>query len=90
MADLQKLINIGPRTEKVLCDIGIDTAEKLLAEDPYDVIDKIIANGVSPLHCKFILASIAGAHVNLPWHMVFEKTTKEYEKRHPGFEWSKH
>lgn len=87
MTELRTLINIGPRTEKVLRRVGIKTAEDLLSQDPYEVIEKILKIE-KPLHCKFILASIAGAHVGLPWHKVFKQTTSEFEKRHPGFKWS--
>jgi DNA transformation protein len=71
-----KLTNIGSGLEKMLGEINIKTAEEFLAEDPYDLYEKLEKDRPG-LHLA-VLASFVGAHTNTPWYFVYHQIKKEY------------
>lgn len=84
---LRKLVNIGKSTEKRLNQIGIFTKEDFLSLDPYEVFFELQAK-IDPGMCRCALGLIIGAHVGLPWHVVRDKATKEFDKRYPEHRWA--
>jgi len=85
---LQSLPNIGKVTAEKLQRIGIKSKEEFLARDPYQVFEELVAK-VDPTLCRCALASIVGANMNVPWHVITKQAAKKYEHKHPDYKWGK-
>jgi len=79
---LRSLVNIGPKIEKNLQAIGIETADEFMARDPYEVFAKL-RKTVDPTLCRCALASLVGARLGMRWHEVTKDAAREFEKRYP-------
>ena len=59
------LKSFGPKSEAMLADIGITSAEAFLAMDPYDVYAKLVTHGYSGnLNMMYAILS---AHDDIDW-----------------------
>lgn len=85
-APVNSLPNIGKDTAAKLEKIGITTAEKFLARDPYLIFEKL-RKKVDPTLCRCALAGIVGAKRGVRWHTITKQAAREYEKRHPRHRW---
>jgi hypothetical protein len=84
---LESLPNVGKTIAKELRQIGINNKSEFMAQDPYQVFQKLVDH-VNPDSCRCMLASIVGAHEGLPWHKMTKQTCAEWEKRNPGWKWN--
>lgn len=86
-ANLQLLVNIGVRMKERIERIGIKTVGEFLERNPYDVFEEMLTK-TDPTLCRCALASVVGAHVGLPWHVITKSTAREFEKRNIGHVWT--
>jgi hypothetical protein len=81
MTELQKLRNIGKRTEQTLLDIGIKTSEELCLIGPEEVMLRIFEKkGWQNGMCTCFLYALEGAITNTKWNEIPEKRKKEFLK----------
>jgi len=85
---IESLPNIGPVTAEKLKKIGFTTADDFLKQDPYEIFE-ILRREVDPTLCRCTLAVIVGASEGKPWHLITNKSAREYERRHPYHRWGK-
>ncbi|RPJ55222.1 MAG: competence protein TfoX [Acidobacteria bacterium] len=85
---LESLPNVGRVIAGKLRKIGIRTVSEFLERDPYDVFDELRTEA-DPELCRCALASIVGARYGVKWHQITAESAREYERRHPGYQWGK-
>lgn len=83
---MRSLPNVGKVFAAKLERLGITSREQFLAQDPYDVFDRL-RRDVDPTLCRCALASVVGAKLGVPWHTITKAAAREYEKRHPDHRW---
>ena len=71
---IQNLMSLGPKSEQMLAQIGIQTMEEFLAVDPFEVYRLLKAQEIN-IGLNGMYAMIA-AHENISW-LVVAKTQKE-------------
>jgi len=67
MSELQKLKNIGAKTEKSLNEIGIFSVADFFAADAIELWRKLRAQNPAKDICICALWQIVGAKLDLPW-----------------------
>jgi len=78
MGELQKLKNIGARTEKNLHEIGIFSVDEFFKIDSLEIWQKLRAKNPEKNTCICALWQIVGAKINLPWHKLPPKMCEKF------------
>ena len=72
---ISSLTSLGPKSEEILAQIGIHTAEEFLAQDPYDVYAQLHQAGIH-IGLNSLYAFIS-AHEGISWLEVAQTRKEE-------------
>ncbi|HHW26660.1 MAG TPA: TfoX/Sxy family protein [Firmicutes bacterium] len=75
MGELRRLPNIGPELERQLCEVEIDTVEKLKSVGSREAWLRILSR--DPSACLMRLSALEGAIQGIRWHDLDETTKRE-------------
>ena len=72
---IRDLKGLGPKSEKMLAKVGVDSVDEFMKSDPYRMYEKLVAE-VKGVNRNFIYA-IIGAQENISWQDIARERKTE-------------